>query len=160
MHTVAEIKKGLNPSAVDLGVVQDGDIIPYSVQNNSPLDILCHTYGCSCVGKIKTSPRMLEGELPAEYKDTNQQLYIVDGEYCQKIQQPTGLRFYNVEKNGWVDNPTVVQDPVPATLFTQTVVIHMDDGESQFTINSEGKQEKNPKHVEINIPVKCWVIRK
>ncbi len=158
--TIAEIKNKFQPSKVDLGVLEDGAIIPYSIQNNSEYDIQGFTKSCGCVGNIQSGPREITGDFPAKYKESNQELYKVDGAYCQMIPAGGVVKFYNVEKQGWAENPTQVDGPFKAHQFTQTITVKMrQEGVTDEIVKEDGELIDNPERLKFMIPITCWILK-
>ena len=155
-----ELKAKFNPTNVNLGVLNDGDIVPYAVQNNSEFDILGIKKSCGCVGTIVVGPRIITGDFPAKYKEGTQELYKVDGSYCQKLRQGAADKFYNVEQSAWVDDPNRVEGPFKAHQFTQTITVKMkQDGVPDELPDANGELQDNPERLKCSIPVTSWILK-
>lgn len=156
----AELRDKIHPNIVDFGVVEDGVTIPYSIQNNSGIDFKSHTLSCGCLGSVKTTAQMVEGSFPTEFKEPGQDLYYVDGHYCQKLPQGGETKFYDVVRKVWMDNPTAVQEPVKAYLYNHTITLKMNDGREDFTTDESGMETNNPDKLKISVPVRAWILKK
>lgn len=157
--TSAQLKEQFHPNVVDLGVVNPGIEVPFQIVNKSDLDIFGYTKSCGCVGTIKSSDKTIEGNIPTSYKNTNQVIYKVDGEFAQKMPQGNITRYYLIESQKWVDSPQVVEGPFAAHLFTQSIGVKMkQDGVPDFIVNADGEIVENPERLKVTIPIKMWVL--
>lgn len=158
--TNKELETKIIPRRVDLGVIKDGEKVPYSIQNNSEFDIFGIWKSCGCIGEIKAGPRMIEGQLPGEYKEVGQELWLVDGQYCTKANTGQGTKYYNVVLNGWAENPTNVEGPIPARQFSQSITIKMkQEGVPDEIVDANGILADNPERLKIHVPISAWFIK-
>ncbi|HEY3525788.1 MAG TPA: hypothetical protein VGK47_06305 [Nitrososphaeraceae archaeon] len=157
--TAQEIKKQIKPSTIDGGVVRNGDSVPFALVNESPYDFEFYTKSCGCVGTISLSPRGITGNVKADYHKSGLFLYVVDGQYCQKIEKPTGDQYFNVNTNTVLSDPKEISEPVNAYIFSQSIQVYFKDGKNQYAISPDGEQVKG-EQLSITVPIKFWVLEK
>lgn len=157
-------KDSIAPSRLYLGVVTDGDTVPFSVHNSSETAFGSFTRSCSCTGDIAIleDGKVLSGQLVAKFNSATSELREYNGGYVQVIKQPGGNRYRDAVADTWLEGITEADlgPAVPAYSFNQSITVYGKTDEPYITIDASGEQRENPRLTKLNIPVQMFVLQK